>query len=84
MRLAQIRLGLVRACRYVVGIRLHTRGMTLAEATRYFVEHAHLEPANAEREAKRGTSDPTYLAYTLGKKMILKLREDFRAAKGPT
>ncbi|HET6204155.1 MAG TPA: DUF885 domain-containing protein [Planctomycetota bacterium] len=82
LRLAQLQLALVRACRYVVGIRLHTREMTLAEATRFFVEHAHVELAVAEREAKRGTSDPTYLAYTLGKKMILKLRDDWRQAKG--
>ncbi|HKB15530.1 MAG TPA: DUF885 family protein, partial [Planctomycetota bacterium] len=44
--------------------------------------HALVEPAVAEREARRGTSDATYLAYTLGKMMILKLREDWRQAKG--
>jgi len=82
LRLAQLQLALVRACRYVVGMRLHTREMTLPEAVRFFVEHALVEPAVAEREARRGTSDPTYLAYTLGKKMILKLREDWRQAKG--
>jgi uncharacterized protein (DUF885 family) len=82
LRLAMLRLALVRACRFVVGIRLHTRGMTLPEATRFFADRAHLEPANAEREARRGTADPTYLAYTLGKLMILKLRDDVREARG--
>jgi len=81
-RLAMLRLALVRACRFVVGIRLHTRGMTLPEATRFFVERAHLEAASAEREARRGTADPGYLAYTLGKLMILKLRDDVREARG--
>ena len=82
LRLAQIQLALVRACRYLVGIRLHTRGMTLSDATNFFIEHAELDRANAEREARRGTADPTYLVYTLGKKVILKLREDYKAAQG--
>lgn len=82
MRLAQIQLALVRAARYLVAIRMHTRGMTISEATNFFMDHAYLDRANAEREAKRGTSDPGYLVYTLGKKMILKLREDYQAANG--
>lgn len=79
--LAQTQLALVRACRYLVGIKMHCRNMTVSEATNFFMDHAYLDRANAEREARRGTADPTYLVYTLGKKMILKLRDDYRNAQ---
>ncbi len=62
---------------------MHARGMTVAEATRRFVEDAFLEPLPAEKEAVRGTFDPGYLNYTLGKLMLLKLRDDLRAVQGP-
>ena len=74
--------GLVRACRYLVGLRMHTRGMTLDEAVAFFERHAYLNHANALREAQRGTADPTYLVYTLGKLEILKLRQDYRRKLG--
>jgi len=56
--------------------------MTLTEATRRFVVDAFLEPLPAEKEAVRGTFDPGYLNYTLGKLMLRKLRDDLRAARG--
>ncbi len=69
---------LVRNCRYLCALGMHTQGMTVAEATRFFMDNAYMEELPARREALRGTFDPGYLNYTLGKLMILKLREDYR------
>lgn len=80
--LFQLQAALERLCRYIVGISLHTRGMTLDQATDFFQSEGYMERSNAEREAMRGTSDPTYLVYTLGKLEILKLREDYKAKLG--
>ena len=73
----------MRVCRYLVGIHMHTRGMSLEEAVAFFEKNAYLTHANAVREAQRGTADPTYLDYTLGKLEILKLREDYKKKLGP-
>lgn len=81
-RLAQLHEALLRACRYVAGIGMHTQGMSVDEAKQLFIEQAHMEPINAEREAKRGTVDPMYCNYTLGKLLLLKLREDVRRKQG--
>ena len=69
LRVAQLYEALLRDCRSVVGIKLHTEAMTIEEGARVFVEKGFQEPANAFEEARRGTYDPTYLylAYTLGK-----------------
>ncbi|HVG36088.1 MAG TPA: DUF885 family protein [Pyrinomonadaceae bacterium] len=83
-RLAQLHAALQRLCRFVVGIRLHTQGMSYEEAVDYFMREGYLERVNAEREARRGTIDPTYLVYTLGKMEILNLREEWRARLGPS
>jgi uncharacterized protein (DUF885 family) len=77
-----LRWALVRSCRLQVGIRVHTRGMTMDQATQYFVDHAHMERANAEREAYRAAFDPTYVVYTIGAMQIRKLRDDVRAKEG--
>ncbi len=76
-RLAQLQDALLRDCRYVASIRMHTGGWTWQDATRFFMENALLDRLPAEREAKRGTWDPGYLNYTLGKLMIKKLRADW-------
>ena len=76
--LTQLLEALVRNCRYMCSLWMHTEGMTLDEATRYFMENAYMANLPARREALRGTFDPGYLNYTLGKLMILKLREDFK------
>ena len=73
---------LLRDCRYVVGIRLHAKGMTIEEGTRFFMEKGFAERAVALEETRRGAYNPTYLYYTLGKLMIYKLREDYHKAKG--
>jgi uncharacterized protein (DUF885 family) len=81
-RLAQLQMALLRACRYLVAIRMHTRGMTVAQATVFFEKNAYQNHHNAEVEALRGTEDPGYLRYQLGKLMILKLRGDLRRKEG--
>ena len=80
--LSQLHEALLRLCRYIVGLRMHTRGMTLEEGIAFFEREGWQERANAEREAMRGTSDPTYLVYTLGKLQLLKLREDYQKKVG--
>ena len=78
----QLMEALLRNCRFLCAIRMHTQGMTLEEAKRFFMEQAYLEPLPAEREALRGTFDPMYLNHTLGKLQIMKLRGDYKARMG--
>ncbi|MBV9609024.1 MAG: DUF885 domain-containing protein [Acidobacteria bacterium] len=82
LRASQLQQAMIRDARYIVGISMHTGKMTLEQGMDFFVNEAHMPRGPAEREAKRGTSDPTYLVYTLGKLEILKLRDDVRKAKG--
>jgi uncharacterized protein (DUF885 family) len=82
MRLGQLQDALLRNARYMVGIRMHTGQMSYDEAIDYFVKEGYQSRSNGERETKRGTSDPTYLYYTLGKLQILKLREDYKKLRG--
>ncbi len=81
-RLAELQMALLRACRYLVGLRMHTEGMSVDEAQAFFERNAYMTPNNARVEALRGTADPGYLRYQLGKLMILKLREDVRKKEG--
>ena len=78
----QLMEALLRNCRFLCAIRMHTQDMTLEDAKDFFMEHAYLEPLPAEREAVRGTFDPMYLNYTMGKLQFMKLREDYRAQIG--
>ncbi|MBV9122784.1 MAG: DUF885 domain-containing protein [Planctomycetes bacterium] len=82
IRLAQLSEALLRDCRFVVGIRLHTEGMTVAEGAKFFEEEGFQEPAVALEETLRATYNPTYLYYTLGKLQIYELRSDYRRARG--
>jgi uncharacterized protein (DUF885 family) len=84
IRLAQLNEALLRAVRFVAGIKLHTEGWTVEQAARLFEEKGFQEPANAYEEARRGAYNPTYLYYTLGKLEIYRLREDYQRAKGNT
>jgi hypothetical protein len=70
---------LERDVRYLAAIRLHTGGLSVAQAERMFREQAFLDPGDARQQAARGTYDPEYLDYTLGKLMIMKLRADWVA-----
>jgi len=82
LRLGQLQDALLRNARYIAGIQMHTGKMTVEEATEFFVKEGYQVRPVAEKEAKRGTSDPTYLVYTLGKLEILKLRDDYKKMKG--
>ncbi len=81
-RLAQIQDALLRDARFIVGIRMHTKGMTVPQAEEFFVKEGYQSAPVARSESKRGTSDPTYGYYTMGKLMILKLRDDYKAKTG--
>jgi uncharacterized protein (DUF885 family) len=82
LRLGQLDDALLRDARFIVGIKMHTGKMTIEQAHEFFVKQGYQVPPVAEEEAKRGTSDPTYLVYTLGKLEILKLRQDYHAMRG--
>jgi len=82
IHLAQLSAALLRDCRFVVGIQLHTRAMSVEDGAKCFTDQAFQQPANAYEEARRGAYNPTYLYYTLGKLQIYKLRDDFRRAMG--
>ena len=84
LRLGQLQDALLRNARYIVGIEMHTGKMTFDQAVDFFVKEGYQSHAVAETETKRGTSDPTYLVYTLGKLEIMKLREDYKRKMGAT
>ena len=81
-RLAQLQDALLRDARFIVGIRMHTQGMTIEEAEDFFVDEGYQPRPVAEIETRRGTSDALYGYYTLGKLAILALRDDYRRARG--
>ncbi len=82
IRLGQLQEALIRLVRFVVSIRLHAEDLSVEQGVRMFREHAFLEEANARREAERGTFDPTYLVYSVGKLMLQKLRQDVKTRQG--
>jgi uncharacterized protein (DUF885 family) len=82
IRLGQLAEALVRLARFVVAIRLHCEDMSVEHGMRFFRDEAFLEEATARREAERGTFDPTYLVYSVGKLMLLKLRRDYKEQQG--
>ena len=82
IHLGQLQDALLRDARFVVGIEMHTGKMSFDQAKTFFVDQGFQTTKIAEIEAKRGTSDPTYLYYTLGKLQILKLRDDYKKKMG--
>lgn len=82
LRLGQLQDALLRNARFVVGIKMHTGQMSMDQAIDFFVKEGFQSRAVGQVETKRGTSDPTYLYYTLGKLEILKLRADLKAREG--
>ena len=81
-RMAQADEALLRLCRLCVSIKMHTQNMSIEEATKFFRDNCYYEEKPARQEAMRGTFDPGYLNYTLGKLQILKLRDDYKAQQG--
>jgi uncharacterized protein (DUF885 family) len=82
IRLGQLQESLIRLVRFIVSIRLHTEDLSVEQGVRMFRDHAYLEEATARREAERGTFDPTYLVYSVGKLMLQKLRQDVATREG--
>jgi len=81
-RMAQADEALLRLCRLCVSIKMHTQKMSIGDATKFFQDNCYYEEKPARQEAMRGTFDPGYLNYTLGKLQILKLRDDYKAQQG--
>ncbi len=81
-RLAMLRGALLRNCRFAASIAIHTKGATVEQAAKRFMTDCHQDPATAHEQAVRGTFDPGYFAYTLGKLQILALREEAKAKLG--
>ena len=82
LRLGQLQDALLRNARFVVGIEMHTGKMSFEEAVEFFQKEGCQSKESALVETKRGTADPTYLYYTLGKLEIMKLREDLKKKQG--
>jgi uncharacterized protein (DUF885 family) len=82
LRLGQLQDALLRDSRFVVGIKMHTNQFTIDDAIDFFEKEGYQSHETGVVETKRGTSDPTYLYYTLGKLEILKLRDDLRKKQG--
>lgn len=81
-RMAQADEALLRLCRLCVSIKMHTLGMSVEDGAKFFHENCYYEPKPSMSEAMRGTFDPGYLSYSLGKLEILKLRDDYKAQEG--
>ena len=81
-RMAQADEALLRLCRLCVSIKMHTQGMSVEDGAKFFRDNCYYEDKPAHSEAMRGTFDPGYLNYTLGKLQILKLRADYKAQEG--
>lgn len=82
MHIGQLLEALLRNVRFVSAIEMHTGKMTVEESEKMFLEEGYQDAANARQQAARGTFDPAYLNYTMGKLMIRKLREDWTATRG--
>ncbi len=81
-RIGQISNAMLRNARFLSAIGLHTKGMTVEESQRLFIEEAYQDEGTARQQAARGTYDPGYLNYTMGKLLILQLREDWTRDRG--
>ncbi len=82
VRIGQLSNALLRNARFLSAIGLHTQGMSVAEAEQFFVTEGYQAVGTARQQASRGTYDPAYLNYTMGKLMIRQLREDWTASRG--
>ncbi|MGS1125695.1 DUF885 domain-containing protein [Rhodanobacter sp. UC4437_H4] len=80
VHIGQLTNALLRDVRYLSAIGLHTGGMSMAQSEQMFRDKAFQDPGNARQQAARGTYDPAYLNYTMGKLMIMQLRKDWIAA----
>ena len=82
LKVAQLEMALLRDCRFIASIEMHTKGKSVDDAIQIFTNECGSPEPEARREAYRGTRDPGYINYTVGKLEILKLRDDYRAKMG--
>jgi uncharacterized protein (DUF885 family) len=82
LKAAQLEMALLRDCRFIAALEMHTKGKSVGDAVQLFMKECGSPEPEARREAYRGTRDPGYINYTLGKLAILKLRDDYRAKMG--
>lgn len=82
VHIGQLSNALRRDCRFLSAIGLHTGGMTVEQSRQMFVNECYQDEGNARQQAARGTYDPAYLNYTMGKLLIRRLREDWTATHG--
>ena len=82
LHIGQLQEALLRDVRFISAIGLHTKGMTVEESKKMFLEQGLRSEGEAEQQSARGTFDPAYLNYTMGKLMIKKLREDWTSSRG--
>jgi len=82
LKIAQLQMALLRDCRFIAAIEMHTKGKSVDDAAQLFMKQCGSPEPEARREADRGTRDPGYINYTVGKLEILKLRDDYRAKMG--
>jgi hypothetical protein len=82
VHIGQLSNALLRDCRFLSAIGMHAHGMTEAQSKQMFIDQCYQDEGNADQQAARGTYDPAYLNYTMGKLMILKLRDDWTASRG--
>src|SRR5438045_5522357 len=81
-RMVQAQAAMLRLCRLCVSIRMHTQGMSVEDATKFFQENCFMEEKPARAEAMRGTVDLRYGNYSLRNLQILKLRNDYQGKEG--
>jgi uncharacterized protein (DUF885 family) len=82
VKLGQLAESLIRLCRLIVGLRVHCEDLSIEQGVRLFRDEAFLEEGSARREAERATFDPSYVLYALGKLMVTRLRDDYKAHAG--
>ncbi len=82
VHIGQLSNALLRDCRFLSAIGMHARGMTMAQSKQMFIDQCYQDEGTADQQAARGTYDPAYLNYTMGKLMIRKLRADWTATHG--
>jgi hypothetical protein len=82
LHLGQLQEALLRNVRFLSAIGLHTKGMTVEQSKQLFIEKGLQDEGSADQQSARGTFDPAYLNYTMGKLMIKKLRDDWTASRG--
>jgi uncharacterized protein (DUF885 family) len=82
LHIGQLQEALLRDVRFLSAIGMHTKGMTVEESKKMFIEQGLRSEGEAEQQSNRGTFDPAYLNYTMGKLMIRKLRDDWCVSRG--